>query len=478
MAYHLLGVTEFEPTELLTYATTLTHQRYGVVTPEHLAEMIEVIYLEDGYFLAEVFLTGDGTTLIVDEGEIGEISIEGVDEDHFKLISAYTRPLLAKRGVTQPEFERAIMLVEDIGSVSANAEIDYPEGSPQARLRVIGRKEDTSYGSLTLDHPARRLGDAATLTFSQTILDLATAGDLFRIEASATSDFAGDDSAWGAVTYRRPLGGSGLYGEGYLGTVTARRDTSGLLQQTDIEGQTAILALGYPVLRDVETYGYTLFELRHAGTDVDVAGRAFDSAVSTASASWIFGRTLPGGGAYEYAIDMSVGQQTEKPAGIDNGNEGFAFLRFGAGYEHPIGLFGPNSTIRAEFWGQYSNSRLPSIEEFYLGGRDAERGYLFAEATGDSGYSAMIEVSRDIFPASDAIERVRPFAFFDFGFVKNNRPGVGELDDKHLASVGLGLDLEFPEGLLAHSYVGVPLNDGPSTDAGDAAFYLGITKSW
>ncbi|MCR9157574.1 MAG: BamA/TamA family outer membrane protein [Rhodobacteraceae bacterium] len=477
--YTLLGVSHYEPSELLSFATLLTQQQTGFISPQGLAQSIETIYLEDGYVLAEVFLAADGLTLVVDEGEVGDIFIEGVDEDHFRLIEAYTRPLLAKRGLQQKDLERAIMLVEDIGSITATAEFDYPPGAAHARLRIIADELDRDFGSLSLDHPSREFGEAVRLSFSQSYLSALTAGDLLRFNLSATTELDRDDtSVWGAVAYRMPLGGSGLYGEAYLGNIGAYRDAQGALQETELLGRTAILALGFPLVRNIDTYGYGLFELRQSASEVDVADQKFDSEVDIVSASWIYGKALGSGGAFEYALNLSFGEQREMPQGIENGDETFSYVRFGLGYEHPIGLFGPESTLRAEVWGQHSQDQLPSIEEFYLGGIDAERGYVFAEAQGDSGYSASLELSRDLFPNSEHINRLRPFGFFDYGQVWNNDPRAHEIDDATLSSIGLGIDAEFTNGFFARSYVAAPLQDGPSTKAGDPAFYLNLSKSW
>lgn len=275
-----------------------------------------------------------------------------------------------------------------------------------------------------------------------------------------------------------PVGGSGAYAELFYGNINARRDTSGALLATDIYGDTAVAAFGYPVVRDVETYGYALAEIRRSGTEVDVSGTVFDSEVEVAGLSWIFRRTLPRGGAYEYAVNISAGQRKSSATGFDDGDEQFSHLRLGFGYEHPTRWFGPDSTVRAEFWGQYSGDRLPSVEEFHLGGRDDERGYLFAEAVGDSGVSATLEVSRDLFPEAPGIHLLRPFGFLDVGYVSNNAPGASEVDEDTFASLGLGIEAVTRSNVTLRSYVASPLTDGPSTGAGDTTVYVGITKSW
>ncbi|MFD1341503.1 ShlB/FhaC/HecB family hemolysin secretion/activation protein [Litorisediminicola beolgyonensis] len=477
--FNITGVTHYDPAELLGFASHLVLERTGRTSIGDLAQTVETIYLEDGYFLAEVFIADDGHTLVVDEGEIGTLSIEGVDADTARLIRAYMSPVVAKRGVTLKEFERAIMLVEDIESVTASAEFDYPPGQAHAHARIVAEAVDTRFGSVTLDHPSREIGETLTLSLSQTYLSALTPGDLLRFDLAGNAGYDGESSSlWGAATYRLPLGGSGAFAEGYLGTVTAERDASGALQQTDILGHTALLALGYPVVRDVETYGYGLLELRRSSSDVDVEGQSFDSTVDAVSAGWIFGKALETGGAYEYALNLTHGRQRDDSGAQTDGDETFSYLRFGFGYEHPVGWFGPDSTVRAELWGQASSDQLPSIEEFHLGGRWDERGYLFAEAQGDSGYSATLEVSRDLFPGGGTVQRLRPYGFVDIGRVSNNDATGDEAGDIELASLGLGLDLEFSGGFLARTYVATPLKDGADTEAGDPALYLGLTKSW
>ncbi|WP_076447998.1 ShlB/FhaC/HecB family hemolysin secretion/activation protein [Roseivivax lentus] len=479
VAFSLEGVTVYDPTELLSFATLETIQRDGAVSPESVALTLQTIYREDGYFLAEAFVAQDGQTLVVDEGRIGEISIEGMDAATFELARRYTEPLTRPGPVTLPAFERALMLIEDIESISATAEVDYPDPIGAARLRLIASPEDRAFGSVTLDHPERRIGEAATLTFSQAFLSAVTPGDLLRFDLSLTEDFdGGDSSVWGAAAYRMPLGGSGAYGELYLANVAARRDATATLEATDIRGDTAILALGYPVIRDVETYGYALFELRRSGSEVDVPATDFDSVVDAASASWIYGKTLPGGGAYEVALSGTAGRQDTDAPGLDPGDETFAYLRGGVGLERPVTWFGPDSAVRAELWGQYSNNRLPGIEEFYLGGRRDERGYLFAEAQGDSGASFFLEAGRYLFPATPSITQLRPFAFFDAGHIENRDASGSETGAETFASVGFGLDAEFTGGMSLQSRIDTPLIDGPSTRAGDAAAYFSLTKTW
>lgn len=471
------GVTAYDPQALLEFATQVSISRYGVVDVNTLIDVVEVIYREDGYFLAEVFLEPDGTSLFVDEGAIGRVVIEGSDSKTAGLIRKYMQPLIEQRPATLTSFERSLMLSDDIGSVSVTAEIEYPDPDGPAELSVFVYDEDKSSGFITLDHPARELGEELTLTFGQTYLSTFVPGDLLGIELSGTTDFSGDDTLFGTLRYRMPLGDDGAYGEAYVGNVGARRDLDGALQETDIAGRTAILALGYPFIRNVDTYGYGLLEFRHSSTEVDVAGRIFDSETNALSGTWIYGNALQSGAAWEYAASLTYGERGSDTVGFSDGDSSFVHLRLGAGVNAPNTWFGEDSFVHAEIWGQLTNNQLPSGEQFYIGGRFDERGYRFAEAQGDSGVSASFMVGRDIFPTGKTLERIRPFAFVDVGHVVSN-DDTGVSNDETFASVGFGIDMVLPQNLFVSTHVAVPMIDGPSTEAHDPSLYIGLTRSW
>ena len=109
-SFELQGAGAYNAEEILSFAAQLELQRTGAVTAAGIARTIETIYREDGYFLAEARVSRDGRTIIVDEGETGSVSIEGVDQRTFNLINGYFRPVVGKQGVTLAEFERAVML--------------------------------------------------------------------------------------------------------------------------------------------------------------------------------------------------------------------------------------------------------------------------------------------------------------------------------------------------------------------------------
>ena len=479
--FDVAGVTAYDPESLLAYAANYLGQTEGSVSPDSLAAIIERLYQEDGYFLAEAQVGPDGRTILVDEGRIGEVVIEGVDAPTYARIRAMAAPLISRSPVRQADFERAVMLADDIENLSVAAEIDYPDPTGAARLRLIATEGAGGVRTIMLDNPARRFGKAVSLHYAQDIYSLAVPGDYLTFGLSATGDVDGTGgwSVVGGAAYRVPAGDGGGYVEAYLGNVTARRGTDGTLIETELDGATAILAYGYPVLRSVDRYGYLLGELRLSQSESTAAAATFTSRSAIASLSWIHGSAQPSGAFSEYAINLLAGRRLSDLApGQDEGDASFWLLRAGLGHERPLEGIAPDTTLRLEVWGQYTPDRLPTTEEFLLGGKTDERGYAFDEADGDSGISASIEIGRDFWPASGMARRLRPYGFLDGGVARNNAPGAGETGSVTLLSAGFGIEAELDNGAFINGYAALPLKTGPQTARDDAALYISVGRSW
>ncbi|MBO9398480.1 hypothetical protein J7400_17545 [Shimia sp. R9_2] len=221
------GVTVYDADVLLTFSGQVAFERHGQITAEQVAAAISHIYREDGYFLAEARVASDGRAIVVDEGHLQEVIIEGVDARTYAALERLFAPLISVPALPLKRFERAVMLAEDIPNIDLSTEIDFPS-SNGARLRVLVEEQAKSAGTATLDNPPRELGEALSLYLAQEFYSTFAVGDLLRLEASGTINWDQDneESLWGALTYRLPLHSNGLYSELYYGSVNARRDIS------------------------------------------------------------------------------------------------------------------------------------------------------------------------------------------------------------------------------------------------------------
>ncbi|MCB1382471.1 MAG: ShlB/FhaC/HecB family hemolysin secretion/activation protein [Notoacmeibacter sp.] len=478
------GVTLYDKTELLHFAHQHVQASDGVVSTARLAEAIELVYREDGYFLAEATVTpgtNGNTHVVVDEGRIDLVTVEGVDEKVHARIERYVQAIVGRDGVTQAEFERVLMLVNDLAGVTAVTGFDYPDPNAGAHLKITARQTNQA-GSLVLDNPPREFGKAVSLYGTQEFYSVFTGGDLLRLQGGFTWHFAGNGkghSLSGNAYYRTPLGPKGAYGELYGGNVVGRRDASGKYVATELTGYELGGVIGYPVLRDIHDYRYGLLEARHSAVDSSGKGVAFRSAVNAISALALAGHDDDDGAPSRFGLVATAGwRRGAIPLGEDDGDDSFWHLRASYGTAQPLPAVHHDLSYRFEINGQYSPYRLPSVEEFYLGGKTSLRGYRFAEASGDSGIAGIFELRHSWAEGAGPFSSLSVHAFFDAGHVVNNSPGKAETKRVTLASAGLGFRASFANSVTSIGHVGIPLVDGPFTRRFRPGFYLGVAKQW
>ena len=121
------GMTLFNPQETWTYALAHIIQTEGRATPEQVARAVELLYRDEGYFLARVHIVSGGppgtAILLVEEGHIQSIEVIGVDERIGQRIASYMKPAVGNGPVRLADFERALMLAGDLGGVSVRSEV-------------------------------------------------------------------------------------------------------------------------------------------------------------------------------------------------------------------------------------------------------------------------------------------------------------------------------------------------------------------
>jgi hemolysin activation/secretion protein len=123
---------------------------------------------------------------------------------------------------------------------------------------------------------------------------------------------------------------------------------------------------------------------------------------------------------------------------------GFSYLR-GSFTRRDTLPFGFQSSIKIA--GQGSNDPLISNEQFAIGGVDTVRGYLEAEAIGDYGGTAQLELRgptlTDVW--TNVLGDLRPFGFYDTGLVRIRQALVGQRRGYALASTGVGVRMHLLE---------------------------------
>ena len=121
--------------------------------------------------------------------------------------------------------------------------------------------------------------------------------------------------------------------------------------------------------------------------------------------------------------------------------------------------------------GQASGQPLISNEQFNEGGLGTIRGYLESEALGDNGIVGTVElrtpslgslISKSV---GQSIDEWRVYVFGDWGDVGINEPLLEQQSTFRLASVGGGMRVRTFGHLNGSVDAGLPLNQGPDTNA-------------
>jgi hemolysin activation/secretion protein len=119
--------------------------------------------------------------------------------------------------------------------------------------------------------------------------------------------------------------------------------------------------------------------------------------------------------------------------------------------------------------GQWSDEPLLTTEQFSIGGADTVRGYLEAEALGDNGYYANVELRSPSFADDLGFGGTKPFqdlrmvAFYDSGQVDLRMATPDQTPRFLLGSFGAGVNMKLLSHVNGSLYWAEPYLSGPAT---------------
>lgn len=479
---YVVGSTRYEPAELLRFAAAHLVADGKDPTPQNLADAISLIYREDGFALAETSFRIDPATgnieFIVLEGHIDNIAVDGFSPSTEKQIRSYAQRLIGRSPLRQRDLERSLMLSSDLAGVALTSEI-VPAGSTNGGSALrIGGTENRQSGAAGVEIVPLRPGAAIRAFAVEELYGVATGGDLLRIVGQATLDRGDDWSASAVAFYRAPVSDSGTYIELLGGNTIARRDFATVTTDSKLTGWNGALVIAQPVLRDVHNFAYVMAEYEYTDARSRFLGRRLNSTSHALRLRGIRGVDLESGGIIRAAFTVSAGKRPDpRPGNLPDGSANFAHIRSEMGLAVPIGKSKATS-LRVEWRGQWTSTRLPEVERFVLGHAPFLRGYAPAEVEGDRGWSATVELNHSIETTDKTLRNVVPLAFAALGRTDIIRKRIGEFDNQTVASVGAGLELYFAGQIKVAGWVAIPLRDGPQSRSGDPAFHIGVVKGW
>lgn len=457
------GNTVFSSEELQKVVAGYIGQTVEVAKLTEIADAITAYYAKAGYFLTRAYLPPqtikDGTVLIrIREGRLGEIIIEGNKRYSSALINNTLKIIRERGAVCTEDVERGLLLLMDYPALTVKATFKAGKqpGTTDIVLTVTeGRPFDFA---LDYDNFGSRFvsGDRFGATLS--VYDTIAEGDALSLRG-VTGSTGVDGLFYGRAEYVLPLGYKGTrLGVFYthlqyeLGQSLASLDASG---RSDGGG----IWMNHPLMRsrnynwfveggfdanDVtqkvagQTSGKDNIRNAHLGTTFQWLD-SFDGS-NTVSARYYRGFAGVLGGTERGTAD-TIRINTEMAYNKVEGS--LARIQ-----RLPVGF-----SLLLNGHGQWSNDRLPSSEEFHLGGAGTVRGYAQGERSGDTGLAATAELRIPVLGLQDkrwfgrTVGDTFQFAvFYDYGKVWiTDAAQNGEQADDNLdmAGAGAGIRLAF-----------------------------------
>lgn len=311
------------------------------------------------------------------------------------------------------------------GSVEVNNR--YTPGTPPTRVNVNLSYDNLfqRYQTLSLQYQASPQDPADTRVLSGTYLvplpDLGATLAFYAVDSNTnvatvgTLGVLGKGQVYGA-RYIIPLTRSGSYVPSVTFGVDLKDFDENILLASSPGLQTPIKYMNWSV-----AYGGTLAENRRT-TSFTVAT---DFGVR---------------GVYNTPAEFEAKRYLAKP--------NYMYWRLDASHVQPL-PFGVDLALRAA--GQYSTEPLIDNEQFAIGGALSVRGYLEAEALGDSGATGSVELRSPHLASAFGVHPHEAYAyvFYDAGFVTVVDPLPTQVARQSLRSVGVGFRVTSYAGLDA-----------------------------
>ncbi len=474
------GSTVYQPAQLLQFALALAGSTDDPLTVSRMTRLIEQVYREDGFALAEVSARVDASRSTVHwqvmEGHVAKVRVTGADDATRLRIERYLEPVTRQQPLRYSVLERAVALADDLAGVNVTSSLVPLPGDGHRLDAVVTQSKP--FTSLSLDWVPIRPGYSTRLALQHEGYGLLSAGDLIRLQAMGTRDRSEGHSWLSRVHYRTPRGANGDYLELIAGNGRSDRDPGGLAQNSELRGTNATLAWGYPLHRDLHGFSYVIGALDHARARMNFGNATPRSEATAARVYLVNGDTASDGHLQQYIIELSAGGRPATPAGqADDGRSRFMHVRAGLGTSGNWTLGRSLMSYRFETQGQWTSNSLPSVEKFGLGHYPFLRGYAPAEVVGDRGAAFTFELAHHGSHDSGA-NGMSPFAFVAGGRASTVRTAFVAASGRTLASTGIGLRGNPVNRISMELWCAWPLRAGPLSKKRDPAFYLQVGTQW
>lgn len=484
----LSGNTNIPSEEFEPYVLTYLNQEVSLNDLKELARKIKQHYRSQGFIAAYVYLppqdvTSGSVEMIVIEGTVGEIHIEGNKWYSTRVINRMLN-LTAKNVLYYRDLRGALSFLNKNRDIDAKAVLK-PGAEPKTTDVVISIKDKFPV------HLSADINNLGTTNTGKHRLGFSVShNNLFGQMDQLTSRFQFGKGIWAiGADYNIPINRHRTR-VGFSFS-HASVDVGGDFKALDVEGRAT--TYGVYILQPI-IYGGAIESTLNLGFDWksvenkvlgEVSGqdelRILNIGINTEMTDrW--GRTLSPHSLH-FGFDTFLGASSKVDGGSSRALTGGQFFIYRGSLIRYQRL--PKDMVLAiRGVAQLSPDRLPPIEQLRLGGAFGVRGYQEGEYLADNGAFVTNEVlvPTYFFPAEWKLpyaqkplrQQLQGVAFFDFGGGGVRHELAGETDSRFLAGAGGGLRANLFDKVYARFHWAAPLGSDPN-DGANGQFYFGIS---
>jgi hemolysin activation/secretion protein len=492
-AYRILGNTLLPPERVQLATQPFEGPTSDFETIQRALEALEKAYVSAGFGSVKVELPEQEidsgiVTLQVVEGTLGAVQVEPNEFFDAANVRNSLPALRAGAAVNIFELNRNLVLANESGSKVTNVTFKRNANNRDVDVEVKLVGEDPERWITLLDNS----GDANTGYFRLGVVyqnaNLFNRDHAVSLQVMTSPDHVEDVNILG-LSYRIPVyswGGTLDFNASHSSVNSGQITQAGGGANLAISGSGEVYGVRYTHNLDSSAERQSKFNVgldqRFYGNNLRMPGTTTSLVPNLTTQPFILGYST----SWRMPVretSLSVNYLKNIPGGSNGSTEDFnqsggrlgakaAFETVRLNISHTE-RFASQWQFKALFASQFTEDMLIAPEQFGITGGDGVRGFAERDVANDQGMRLNLEWWA---PAQDFAQwRVLPLFFVDNGVVKRNQPQPGELEQRTIGSVGLGLRAAYGRSISSRMDFGY-VTQGADAAAGSTGAQAGDTR--